>query len=96
MAFMYILECADRSLYVGSTVNLEHRLFQHENGEGARYTRTRLPVKLLYCEEFESVSDAFAREKQVQNWGRAKRLALIKGQHEKLIRLSRKPPRASG
>lgn len=45
---MYILECADRTLYVGSTLDLEHRFAQHNEGEGAVYTRSRLPVRLLY------------------------------------------------
>ncbi|MFE7845554.1 GIY-YIG nuclease family protein [Microbacterium sp. NPDC057407] len=90
MAYMYILECSDRSLYVGSPRNLEHRLAQHGDGEGAIYTRSRLPVRLLYFERFDRVDDAYRREKQVQGWGRAKRLALIKGQGERLSSLSRK------
>lgn len=90
MAYMYILECADRSLYVGSTRNLDRRLAQHGEGDGAEYTRTRLPVRLLYFEQFDRVADAYRREKQVQGWGRAKRLALVKGQVEKLPGLSKK------
>lgn len=90
MAYMYILECADGSLYVGSTLNLEHRLAQHNDGEGAAYTSTRLPVRLLYFETFDRVDDAYRREKQVQGWGRAKRLALITGHLESLPPLSRK------
>lgn len=81
---MYILECSDRSLYVGSTRDLERRLAQHGEGEGSLYTRSRLPVLLLYFEEFDRVEDAFRREKQVQGWGRAKRLALVKGQYSRL------------
>ena len=90
MAYMYMLECADRSLYVGSTRNLEHRLAQHGEGEGSLYTRTRLPVRLIYFEQFDRISDAYLREKQVQGWGRAKRLALAKEQSAKLPPLSRK------
>ena len=90
MAYMYILECSDRTLYVGSTRNLEYRLAQHGNGEGSRYTRTRLPVRLLYFEEFDRVSGAYLREKQVQGWGRAKRLALVKERGHQLPGLSRK------
>ncbi|MDP3890379.1 GIY-YIG nuclease family protein, partial [Nocardioides sp.] len=70
MAFVYVLECADRSLYVGSTRSLEQRLTQHQLGQGAAYTRDRLPVRLVYSEEFENIGEAFAREKQIQNWGR--------------------------
>lgn len=96
MAFMYILECADGSYYVGSTLHLEDRLFQHSVGEGSAYARCRLPVKLVYHEDYLRVEDAFAREKQVQGWGRAKRIALITGHVESLNALSRKPPRGIG
>ncbi len=87
---MYILECSDRSLYVGSTRDLEKRLWEHNAGMGSAYTRCRLPVKLLYCEDFERVEDAFRREKQVQGWSRSKRLALVKETPEKLAPLSKK------
>lgn len=90
MPYMYILECSDRTLYVGSARNLEHRLAQHADGEGAAYTRNRLPVRLLYFEKFDRVDDAYRREKQVQGWSRSKRLALVKGQLDKLPSLSRK------
>jgi putative endonuclease len=93
MPYMYILECADRTLYVGSTWDLDRRLAEHNEGDGSAYTRHRLPVRLLYYENFDRISSAFAREKQVQGWGRAKRLALVKGQYEKLNPLSRKPKR---
>ena len=52
---MYILECADDSYYTGSTNNLELRIQQHQNGEGANHTKKRLPVKLVYVEEFERI-----------------------------------------
>ena len=87
---MYILECSDRSLYVGSTRNLEARLWQHQMGEGAIYTQRRLPVRLLYFEQYDRVDAAFRREKQVQGWSRAKRLALVHGKVERLPGLSRK------
>ncbi|HMR97742.1 MAG TPA: GIY-YIG nuclease family protein [Anaerolineales bacterium] len=90
MAWMYILQCADDSYYVDSTKNLEFRLAQHQEGKGARYTARRLPVKLVYSEEYERVVDAFNREKQVQNWSRAKREALIKGTPELLPALAKK------
>jgi predicted GIY-YIG superfamily endonuclease len=90
MAWMYILECADGSYYVGSTRNLEQRLSQHQSGKGAKYTSRRLPVKLVYSEEYERVVDAYAREKQVQNWSRAKREALINGNAETLPQLAKK------
>ena len=87
---MYILGCVDGTTYVGSTVDLERRLVERELGEGAAYTRTRRPVKLLYAEEYDRVDEAFAREKQVQNWSRAKRLALIAGEGDRLPGLSRR------
>jgi len=90
---MYILECSDRSLYVGSTWDLDRRLAQHNEGEGAVYTRNRRPVRLLYAENYSRIENAFLREKQVPRWGRAKRLALIKGGLEKLKPLSKKPKR---
>ena len=62
MAWMYILECSDGSYYVGSTRDLEGRLFQHQEGKGAKYTSRQLPVKLVYSEEYERFSDAYARK----------------------------------
>ncbi|GJQ37196.1 MAG: hypothetical protein JETCAE01_32060 [Anaerolineaceae bacterium] len=90
MAWMYILKCADDSYYVGSTKNLDLRIAQHQSGKGSRYTSGRLPVELVYGEEYDRVSDAYYREKQVQNWGRAKREALINGNVEALPPLAKK------
>jgi len=87
--YMYILKCADGTYYVGSTVNLEKRFSQHQAGEGANYTRRRLPVELVYYEEYERIDQAFYREKQVQGWSRKKKEALIKGEYHKLPELSR-------
>jgi putative endonuclease len=87
--YMYILECADKSYYTGSTKYLELRLLQHQNGEGANHTKNRLPVKLVYFEEFDRIYHAFYREKQVQGWSREKKEALINGQFEKLPLLSK-------
>lgn len=76
-AYCYILECADGSYYVGSTVDLERRVSQHQLGLGAAYTKRRRPVRLVWYESFPRIDAAYAREKQIQNWGRAKRKALI-------------------
>ena len=89
-AFVYMLRCSDGSLYVGSTRDLLTRVHQHQIGEGAAYTRTRRPVELVWHEEHENVAVAFGREKQVQNWGRAKRLSLIEGDYEGLPALAKK------
>jgi putative endonuclease len=88
MSHMYILECVDGSYYTGSTIDLTRRLWQHQNGLGAKHTAKRLPVQLVYCEFFERVSDAFYREKQVQGWSRLKKQALIANNTELLHYLS--------
>ena len=86
----YILECADGSYYLGSTTDLAARPFQRQQGAGAAYTRSRLPVRLVWSAEFESVAEAFTFEKQVQRWGRAKREALIAGRLGELPALAKK------
>jgi putative endonuclease len=90
MAWMYILECADGSYSVGSTKDLERRMTEHLSGLGSRYTSGRLPVKLVYGEEYDRISAAYSREKQVQNWSRAKREASINGNYEMLPSLAKK------
>jgi len=77
MPYMYILECADGSYYTGSTKDLERRLWEHQNGLGANHTAKRLPIKLVYYEEYDRIDDAFYREKQVQGWSRKKKEALM-------------------
>jgi putative endonuclease len=86
--YMYILRCANGYYYTGSTKNLELRLAQHQNGEGANFTRKHLPVELVYCEEYNRIDTAFYREKQVQGWSRKKKEALINGEFEKLPELA--------
>ncbi len=85
---MYILQCADGSYYTGSTNNLELRLAQHQTGEGANHTKKRLPVKLVYYEEYQRIDEAFYREKQVQGWRREKKEALIRGDYNLLPELA--------
>lgn len=75
--------------YTGSANNLERRLQQHQNGEGANFTKKHLPVELVYCEQFGRVDETFYREKQVQGWSRRKKEALINGEYEKLPELSK-------
>lgn len=81
---MLILQCCDGTYYTGSTNNLDLRVQQHIAGEGANHTRNRLPVELIYFEEFDRIDSAFYREKQVQNWSRKKKEALIARQSEEL------------
>ena len=85
---VYILECCDGSYYVGSTRDLERRFVEHASGAGATYTRTRLPVTLVFAEEYERIDEAYAREKQLQGWSRAKRQALIARAADRLPGLS--------
>lgn len=87
--YMYILKCCDGSYYTGSTKDLQLRFLQHQAGEGANHTKKRLPVKLVYYEEFPRIDEAFYREKQVQGWSRKKKEALIENRQEDLPLLSK-------
>lgn len=77
--FVYILECKDKTLYTGITNNLKKRVEQHNNSpEGAKYTRTRRPVKCVYQEKQKNRSEATKREMAVKKLSRAEKLKLIK------------------
>ena len=89
-AFAYMLLCSDGSYYVGSTRDLERRLWEHSAGLGAEYTKHRRPVKLVWHAEFENVGEAFFWEKRIQRWSRAKREALIRGDLAALRALAKK------
>ena len=82
--YTYILECSGGSYYVGSTINLERRLAEHQRGEGAMFTKAHLPVKLVYYEKFQRIDEAFKREKQLQKWSHCKKEALISGDIDRL------------
>jgi len=76
--FVYILECADRSLYVGCTNNLDRRIKQHnDTRHGARYTKMHRPVTLVYREKFKTLLKARHRESEIKGWEREKKLVLI-------------------
>lgn len=75
--FVYILECADGSLYTGSTNDVERRVEQHSGGKGARYTRMHTPVKLVYSEPAVNRSEAFKREIAIKKLSREQKQALI-------------------
>ena len=90
MPFVYILECADGSYYSGSTWDIEKRLWEHQQGLGANHTKKHLPVKLVFCEEYERIDDAFFREKQIQGWSRKKKQALLQERFETLPILAKK------
>jgi len=87
--FTYILHCANGQYYVGSTDDLQRRLLEHQQGKGARFTKEHLPVRLVYQEEYPTISEAFMREKQLQKWSHAKKAALIAGDIDLLKKLSK-------
>jgi putative endonuclease len=89
MAWTYILRCRDGTYYVGSTGNLDARVYAHQQGKGAVYTARRRPVELVWSAEFDRIGEAFAFEKRVQGWSRAKREALIEGRYADLPALAR-------
>lgn len=76
--YTYILKCADNTLYVGYTPNLDHRLKAHNSGTGAKYTRTRLPVELVYYEEYKTKEEALRREALIKQLSRKEKESLIK------------------
>ncbi|WP_193597416.1 GIY-YIG nuclease family protein [Microbacterium sp. YJN-G] len=79
MGYVYILRCSDGTFYVGSTRDLHRRLETHAQGLGSNYTSCRLPVELVWFDEFERIDEAFGLEKRIQGWSHAKRLAFIEG-----------------
>ena len=80
MPFVYIVECADGSLYTGWAVDVERRVKVHNTGRGARYTRLHGPVKLVYAEEQPDRVAAMKRELEIKRWPRARKLKLISDQ----------------
>ena len=78
MCFVYILKCADGTLYTGWTNNLDKRIDKHNAGNGAKYTRGRLPVEMLYFEAFETKEEAMSRESKIKCMNRSQKIELIK------------------
>jgi len=78
MHFVYIVRCADGTLYTGYTLDLTSREKAHNEGRGAKYTSGRRPVSVVYSESCESLSEALRREHELKRWPRAKKEALIK------------------
>ena len=75
-AFVYLLRCADGTIYTGWTLDVARRVRAHQRGRGARYTRTRRPVKLIYTERLPSRRAAMRREVAIKRMSRARKLAL--------------------
>ena len=87
--YAYLLRCSDGSYYAGHTDLMEVRLAQHQAGALGGYTARRRPVELVWCDLFPTRDEAFAAERQIKGWTRAKKEALIAGDWERLQQLSR-------
>ena len=81
MHYTYMVECGDGSLYSGYTTDVERRTKEHNQGKGAKYTRSRLPVRLVYYEEYETKTEAMRREYHLKQLTRVEKLKLIKEFH---------------
>ena len=79
MHFVYVVRCADGSLYTGYALDPDDRVAVHNTGRGARYTSGRRPVSLVYSESFDSIGDALRRERQLKRLSKEKKEALIAG-----------------
>lgn len=77
MNYIYIIRCRDKSLYTGWTNNLERRFKAHQEGKGAKYTRGRGPLELVYFEEFEEKAIAMKREYEIKQMSREKKLKMV-------------------
>ncbi len=80
--YVYMLRCADDTFYTGWTTDLTRRLETHNSGHGAKYTRSRLPVELLYFEEFSDKSSALKRECELKTLSRKQKEGLLQGKRE--------------
>ena len=76
-AYTYLLRCADGTLYCGWTNDIEKRLAAHNSGKASKYTRSRLPVELVYLETFETKQEAMSREARIKRLSRRDKLALV-------------------
>ncbi len=82
MNYTYILECKDGSLYTGWTNNLEKRVKDHNDGKGAKYTKSRRPVVLVYHEEFDTKEEAMRREYEIKHMSRKEKQDIINLRNE--------------
>ncbi len=87
--YVYILECSDKSFYTGVTNDLDRRVTEHQEGiKKTAYTYNKRPVKLVYYEIFSDPENAIAFEKQIKGWNRKKKIALINGDWNEIVKLS--------
>ena len=87
--WIYILRCFDKSYYCGSTSNIEQRINEHIFHKYSGYTSTRLPIELVFSQEFENINDAIKAERQIKGWSRKKKDALINGDFDLLHELAK-------
>ena len=87
-SWVYILKCSDGSYYTGCTTNLEQRIQEHNFKKYDSYTSTRLPVELVYSQQFANINEAIAAERRIKDWNRSKKEALIKGDFDLLHNLA--------
>jgi len=90
MFWVYILRCSDDSYYTGHTDNLEHRIGQHMTGACGGYTATRLPVELVWSQEFATRAEALETELRIKPWSRKKKEALMRGDWQQLSQAAKK------
>ncbi len=88
-AWVYILECSDASYYTGSTIDLQGRLVKHGEGAVSSWTASRLPVKLVFQQDFYTMDEAINAERQIKGWSRAKKEALMAGNFDLLVELAK-------
>lgn len=79
MYFLYLLQCADSSVYTGVTTDVSRRFLEHKKGTASHYTSAKKAVRILYSEKHLNRSEAQKREAEIKKWPRARKLALIKG-----------------
>ena len=82
MNYTYIVKCSDGSLYTGWTNHLEQRICAHNEGKGAKYTKSRRPVELVYYETFSTKEEAMRREYEIKQMKKREKLALVKKQRQ--------------
>jgi putative endonuclease len=88
-SWFYILKCSDDSLYCGCTSDLENRINEHKFGKFKGYTSAKLPIELVYSQEFSDINDAIIAERKIKRWSRKKKEALINGDFDLLHELAK-------
>ncbi len=87
MYFVYLLTCADDSIYTGIATDVKRRFAEHMKGTASRYTRAKKPVKIIYTEKYSDRSSALKREAEIKKWPRSAKLALVTKRKTKFKKL---------